>query len=327
MRSALASSFSYAPRRASARMYRCVVPSAAVGVVDVRPDSEGQVARQSPRGGGPGQHLLAGLQVEHHRQRRILAVLVDVVHPRLGVGERGLAAPAVGQHAEALVDQPLVEQGLERPHHALHVGRVERLVVVLEVHPAGLAGDIAVPVVGEPQHAGATGVVELVQPELDDLRVAADAEFLLHHRLGGKAVAVPPEPAVHLLAAHGAVAGHGVLHEAGEEVPVVGQAVGEGRAVVEDVLVGAVAGVDRGRERPVGVPVGEDLALESGERRLRRHIGVGHWLLLHGVGLGDLGNLDQGRADGPRYHPACRHPRMATTRIRQRCRAGPVRFY
>src|SRR5256885_7400069 len=59
------------------------------------------------------------------RDRRILTVAIDVVHLRLGIGERRLAPPAIPQHAEPLVDQILVPEGFERPHHALHITRSE----------------------------------------------------------------------------------------------------------------------------------------------------------------------------------------------------------
>ncbi len=239
-------------------------------------DSEGEVAGQGPRCCGPGEDLLPALEVEHHRKRRVLAVAVDVVHARLGVAQRGLTAPAVGENAETLIHVTLVEKGLERPHHALHVGRVEGFVVVLEVHPAGLAVDVAVPIVGKPQHAGTAGVIELVDTESGDLRVPADPQLLFGHHLGGKAVAVPTEPAVHLLAGHRAIPGYCVFHEAGEQVAIVGQPVGEGWAVVEHVLVGAIAPVDRGLEGVFGIPGGEDPALHVGERRLWLHIGIGH---------------------------------------------------
>ena len=165
-------------------------------VVDVGPDGEGEVGRQRPRRRRPGQDALARVELEPHGERRVLAVAVDVVHPRLGVAERRLAPPAVGQHPEALVDQALVPQRLERPHDALHVGEVEGLVVVVEVDPAGLAGDVALPLVGVAQHAGAAGVVELVDAELGDRRMPGDAELLLGLDLGRQAVAVPAEAAL-----------------------------------------------------------------------------------------------------------------------------------
>jgi hypothetical protein len=74
-------------------------------------------------------------------------------------------------------------------------------------------------------------------PYLGDRVLGLDAELLLGLHLGGQAVAVPAEAALDALAAHGLVAGDDVLDVAGQQVAVVRQAVGEGRAVVEDVLV------------------------------------------------------------------------------------------
>ena len=217
-------------------------------VVDVGADGEREVRRQRPRCGRPRQDPLAGLEFEPDRERRVLTIVVHVVHPGLGVAERRLAAPAVGEHAEALVDEALVPQRLERPHDALHVGEVEGLVVVVEVDPARLAGHVVAPLVGVLQHARPAGIVELVDPELGDRGMAGDAEFLFGLDLGRQAVAVPAEAALDPPPAHRLVARDGVLDEAGQQVAVVRQPVGERRAVVEDELV--VAGGPAHAVRP-----------------------------------------------------------------------------
>ena len=91
-----------------------------------------------------------------------------------------------------------------------------------------------------------------------------DAELLLGCHLGGQAVAVPAEPALDPVAAHGLVAGDHVLHVAGEQVAVVGEAVGERRTVVEDVLVGRpAAGSTEASKVRVGRPALEDRAARS----------------------------------------------------------------
>ena len=103
-------------------------------------------------------------------------------------------------------------------------------------------------------------------------------ELLLGLDLGGQTVAVPPEAALDAAALHRLVAGDDVLDVAGEQVAVVRQAVGEGRAVVEDELVAAdltartVGGarLDAGDEGAVGVPVAPDPLLDLGESRGRR---------------------------------------------------------
>ena len=248
--------------------------------VDVRPDREREVGRQGPWRGGPDGHLLRrrpglGLELEPHRQRRVLPVAIDVVHPGLGVGQRRLAAPAVREHPEALVDQALVVQRLERPHDAFHVGQVQRLVVVGEIDPAGLPGDVALPVLGVAQHRVMAGLVELRHAEFQDLLLGGQAELLLRLHLGGQAVAVPAEPPLHPAPAHGLVARHDVLDVAGEQVAVVRQPVGERWPVVEDVLVGPVrarvTGLDGRDERLVVRPVVEHAALDLGQVRARRY--------------------------------------------------------
>ena len=122
----------------------------------------------------------------------------------------------------------------------LHVVQVERLVVVVEVDPAGLPGDVVLPLVGVAQHRAAAGVVERGDAHRVDLGLVLDAELLLGLDLGGQAVGVPAEPALDAPAAHGLVARDDVLDVAGQQVAVVRQAVGERRAVVEDELVAAV---------------------------------------------------------------------------------------
>ena len=104
-----------------------------------------------------------------------MASLVDlVVHAQFVVRQRGLAAPAVCEHLEAFVDQAFVVQLLEGPEHALGIGLVESLVVVVEVDPARLAGYIGAPVFCVLQHGCAAVLVELVDAELLDFGATRD---------------------------------------------------------------------------------------------------------------------------------------------------------
>ncbi len=242
-------------------------------VLQVRVDGHREVAGQRPRRRGPdqAQHAVEVVALvgepETDGHRGVLPVAVDVVQARLGVAERRLAAPAVGQDAETPRRRALVPQRLEGPHDRLHVVGVEGLVVVLEVHPARLAGDVLLPLLRVLQHGGAAGVVERRDAELVDLRLVGDAQLLLGLDLGGQAVGVPAEAALDLVPAHGLVARHEVLDVTGQQVAVVRQAVGEGRAVVEDELPGrgARAGLDAGAERVVGAPGLQDRALDVGK--------------------------------------------------------------
>ncbi len=249
-------------------------------VPDAGTHRESEVRRQGPRRRRPGQGADAGEaerlglgthQREGDRDRGVLAHLVDVVvHAQLVRRQRRLVAPAVGQHAVALVGEALVVQRLERPQDALHVGRVERLVAALEVDPAGLAGDVVLPLARVLEHRLAGLRVEGRDAHALDLVLLGDAELLHRLELSGKAVRVPAEDAVDLLAAHGLEAREDVLRVPGEQVSVVRQAVREGRAVVEHPLLGALAVRDRGAEGVVGLPEGERVVLD------RREAGAGN---------------------------------------------------
>ena len=171
---------------------------------------------------------------------------------------------------------------------------------------------------------------------------------------------VPAESALDALAHLGLEASDGVLDVAGQEVAVVRQAVGEGRAVVEDELVaGLVAVVDGGLEGAVGLPVGEDVLLDGGEGRrgLNRLAGpvqgveggarVGGGRLGGAGRIGGSGGISHrglprvslvnicvsrgrrrpagpgwqpARGRAPRYHLACRAPRPQGGALRHRRR-------
>ena len=99
-------------------------------------------------------------------------------------------------------------------------------------------------------------------------------------QLRRQAVAVPAEAPLDLLAAHGLVARHEILHEAGDDVPVVRQAVGEGRAVIEDEL-GRAPVDQRGRfsmdasKMRFSPPVFEDVFLDSRKARVLLRLEIG----------------------------------------------------
>ena len=240
-------------------------------VGDVGPDGKGEVRWQGPWSGRPrhdphGSRVAVGrCQVEGHRDRRVLAGTGGIVEADLEVGQRGLGSPGVRHYPVRLVDEALVPELLERPHDRLHVGEVHGLVVVLEVDPPGLPGDRLLPLSGVAEHRLPALGVEAADAVVDDVGPSGDREFLRGLHLGGQPVAVPAEPAVHPLAAHRPVAGDHVLHVAGEQVAVVGQAVGEWWAVEEDELVVDRAGLDGGAERALGLPAGQNPFLDGRE--------------------------------------------------------------
>ena len=248
-------------------------------VVDLRAHHHREVARQGPRRRGPDQQLRAlqgavGGDVEADGDGRVLAILVDVVvHAQLVVRQRRLVVPAVREHPEVLVDQALVPQALERPDDRLHVVGVERAVVVLEVHPSGLAGDVGLPLAGVLQHRRAARLVEGVDAHLGDLVGGLDAVQAHRLELGGQAVRVPAEASLDAASTHRLVARDDVLDVAGQQVAVVRQTVGERGTVVEDELVGSGVtgrpGLDAGAEGVVLGPEVEDALLDRREARAR----------------------------------------------------------
>ena len=133
-----------------------------------------------------------------------------------------LVSPAVGQHPVTLIGKSLVMQLLERPDDALHKGDVKRLVIVLEVNPAGLPRHILLPLGGVAQDGFFGGLVESRNTHLLDLALVRNAELALRFQLGGQTVSVPAKSAVDLLSAHGVEAGEHIFCIPGEEVAVVG---------------------------------------------------------------------------------------------------------
>ncbi len=280
-------------------------PSAQHAVGELRANGEGEVRGQRPRRRRPGEHACSGaeqlravrdrLEVETHRHGRVGAVPVGVVLAGLEVRQRRLALPAVGQHPEAFVQEPLVVEALQGPQDALHVREVHRLVGVLEVDPARLARHVALPGVGRPLHELAAVGVEVVDAVGDHGLAARELELLFCRHLGREAVAVPAETALDAMAAHRLEAGDGVLDEAGQEMAVVGQPVREGRPVVEDVLGVLAVQVDRRLEGAVLAPEGEDLLLEGRVARLALDLRVatragrfGHGHTVGGCGRGPV---------------------------------------
>ena len=260
-----------------------VIPNPHRGVNHLGVNGQSEVRRRGPRGGRPadkcgigelrvlGQGLHRGRALgrtgdrEGHRDGRVLAHLVGIIQAGFLVGQRRVLRPGVRENAEALVDQALVVEGLEGPHDGLHEAWVHRLVAVVEVHPARLAGDVFLPLVRVAQHGGGAVLVEGAHAHLFDAGAVLDAQLLLRLQLGGQAVAVPTEDAGDLLALHGLIARNNVLNVARQQVAIVRQAVGEGRAVVEDVFLVALAGANGFVEGAVLLPVLQNVLFECGE--------------------------------------------------------------
>jgi hypothetical protein len=208
-------------------------------------------------------------------------------------------------------------QLLERPHGALHEGEIHRLVIVLEIDPARGTGDVIFPVRRELLHRGAAMLVEAGHAVFQDLETSGDAEFLFRLQLGGQTMAIPAETTIDDLAAHRLIARHQVLHEAGDEMAIMGKAVGEGRSVIEDEFRRALlpALLDRAFENRVLLPPRADRFLDLREGRRRLGGGIDGLRLCHGECLYSGGKRQRipGRKLAPSIAPLRqgRHPQGA----------------
>jgi hypothetical protein len=57
-------------------------------------------------------------------------------------------------------------------------------------------------------------------------RPAENFDFVFDLKLGRQTVAMPAEPAIDMTTAHRLVSRYDILHEAGGDVPIVGEAIG-----------------------------------------------------------------------------------------------------
>ena len=240
-------------------------------IVGVGRHRQAHIGGQRPRRRRPGEQPRIGVAVQQEAdgQRRVLAGAIGIVEPCLRLRQRRLRRPRIGHDAIALIDQPLVPQLFEGPDGALHVGEVHGAVVVVEVDPARRAVDVVFPVAAELHDRRAAMLVEARQAVFEDVLPAVEVELLLRMQLRRQAVAIPAEAPLDHLAAHGLVARHHVLHEAGDDMPVVRQAVGERRAVIEDEFWRALLAppLDRPLEGLLGLPGRADRLLDPGKAR------------------------------------------------------------
>ena len=153
---------------------------------------------------------------------------------------------------------------LERPDHRLHVVEIHGLVVVVEIDPAGLASDGLFPFARIGHHRCPARIIELLDAEVGDRHPTRHFELLLGLHLRGKAVTIPTEAAVDLVAPHRLIAGDNIFHIAGQQVAMMRQSVGERWAVVEHELI-VLALINRALEGTGLFPTIENLGLNSWE--------------------------------------------------------------
>ena len=167
-------------------------------VLHLCPDGQREVRGQRPRRGGPGPDLdvaapsgpgqgrvIGRVDGECDGESRILARTGGVVETDLEVRQRRLCSPRIGHDAVGLVDQPLVVELFERPDDRLHVVDIHGLVVVVEVDPARLTGDVSLPLAGVAHHRRTALVVEALDAVVGDADPTGHPQFLFDVHLGG----------------------------------------------------------------------------------------------------------------------------------------------
>ena len=215
-------------------------------VVEVRPHGGVHVRRERPRGRRP--HEQREVLLPDEREGDVDARVVDglVPLPDLPGAERRPSLSPPPDDLVSLIEQPLLEEPRQRPPDALDVRAVVGDVRLVQIHPEGDALGQLLPLARVPED----GVDALLDERLDpvglDRGLAVDPELFLDLDLDREPVRVPARLAGDAVAPHRLVAGEQVLDDARQHMPVVGQAVGGGRSLVED-------------ERPVRRGLGEGL--------------------------------------------------------------------
>ena len=191
-------------------------------------------------------------EAKQHGDGRVLHI--QIVLPGLEIGQHGFQSRRNRHHLEPLIDEALVPKLLHHPPHGLHVEGVHGLVVVVEIHPAAEAGDGAPPLGDMALDDAAALRVVAAHAQLGHRFLGGHAKGFVDLLLDGQPVAIPAEPPQHMAAFHGPVARHHVLQHRRHQMPVVGQAGGERRAIVEDVRWRVARGVQRPPEHVVALP-------------------------------------------------------------------------
>ena len=286
---------------------------AAVGgphVVDPRVHRHRGVADQRPRGGRPHQHGRADPRAAGEREadedRRVDDILVALRD--LMIAQRGLVLGAVRRDPVVLDQQTGVEDLLERPPDRFDVVGGHRPVGLVEVypvaHPVGQLGEL----VDVTRNRLAAHLVELLNPEVLDLGLAVQAQFLLDRQFHGQAVAVPAGLAVDPASLHGLEAGEDVLEDPGLNVVGAGMPIRGGWAFEEGPRLTGLGGLPAAVEGVVALPLLKHLVVHGHQVELGRNCAVAARLPLWGLAhrFVPCRRRCKGRTPPlgrPRYHP------------------------
>ena len=148
--------------------------------------------------------------------------------------ESGSCGRGVWLDREALVEETLVVNLLQKIPEGLDVSVVIGDVRVVHVHPVADALSERHPLLCIFHHLGAAGPVVFLHTDLVSDVFLRDAELLLHAQLDRQSVGVPACAAVHLEAGLSLVSADGVLDRAGHYVMDSRHAVGGWRTLEEN---------------------------------------------------------------------------------------------
>lgn len=137
--------------------------------------------------------------------------------------------------------------------------RIQRLVIILEINPTPQARHNLLPLLAISHHNLAALVVVDIDAHVQHIFPAVYVELLVDLVFDRQAMAIPPEPPRHMVAIGSLEAGDDVLDGTGEDMAIVGEASGEGRPIVEDVLGPALGELQLRVERIYLTPSLQDL--------------------------------------------------------------------
>jgi hypothetical protein len=186
------------------------------------------------------------------------------------VREPGAAPRAVRSDPEVLHQKALLEDPLQRPPDALYVLRAHGLVRVLVVGPVAHAFAHGLEGIDVAAHRLPAPLVELRDAVPLDVRLASEAELLLHLELHREAMAVPAGHPRDVVALHGLEPREDVLEYTRLDVVGARHAVGGGRAFVERPLRPGGSGFQAALEDLALAPQRDDVAVHRGQVDVRR---------------------------------------------------------
>ena len=99
-------------------------------------DTEGQVTRQCPRSGRPSDHTDTRLLIQGECDDDSGIIDLFVILSGFKIGQGSGAPGGVRHDPKTFINQPFVPQLFEDPPNGLHVPRIQRFVVILEIDPA-----------------------------------------------------------------------------------------------------------------------------------------------------------------------------------------------